>query len=61
MLVVFPLRAGACALLTEKATPAQLAELVDEHGVTVLATAPTAYRAILVAARSGSSPGCGPR
>jgi 2-aminobenzoate-CoA ligase len=47
MLVVFPLRAGACALLTETATPAQLAGLVQEHGVTVLATAPTAYKAIV--------------
>ncbi|MBV6696761.1 AMP-binding protein [Kitasatospora aureofaciens] len=47
MLVVFPLRAGACALLTESATPPQLAELVERHGVTVLATAPTAYKAIL--------------
>lgn len=47
MLVVFPLRAGACALLTEAATPAQVADLVQEHGVTVLATAPTAYKAIL--------------
>jgi 2-aminobenzoate-CoA ligase len=47
MLVVFPLRAGACALLTESATPVQLAGLVQEQGVTVLATAPTAYKAIL--------------
>lgn len=47
MLVVFPLLAGACALLTESATPAQLADIVQRHGVTVLATAPTAYRAIL--------------
>jgi len=47
MLVVFPLRAGACALLTESATPAQLADLVAEHGVTVLATAPTAYKQML--------------
>ncbi|MGW7758653.1 AMP-binding protein [Streptomyces violaceusniger] len=47
MLVVFPLRAGACALLTESATPSQLADIVRRHGVTVLATAPTAYRAIL--------------
>ena len=49
MLVVFTLRAGACALLTESATPAQLAELVQEHGVTVLATAPTAYKQIIKA------------
>ncbi|MFR9795466.1 AMP-binding protein [Streptomyces sp. MS06] len=47
MLVVFTLRAGACALLTESATPAELAGLVADHGVTVLATAPTAYKQIL--------------
>ncbi|SDP66561.1 2-aminobenzoate-CoA ligase [Pedococcus dokdonensis] len=49
MLVVFTLRAGACALVTEAATPAQLAELVEAHGVTVLATAPTAYKQIMKA------------
>ena len=53
MLVVFTLRAGACALVTEQATPAQLAELVQEHGVTVLATAPTAYKQII---RAGHLP-----
>jgi 2-aminobenzoate-CoA ligase len=47
MLIVFPLRAGACALLTEQATPAQLAEIIARENVTVLATAPTAYKAIL--------------
>lgn len=47
MLVVFTLRAGACALLTEAASPVQLADLVAEHGVTALATAPTAYKQIL--------------
>lgn len=47
MLVVFPLRAGACALLTETATPPRLAQFVADSGVTVLATAPTAYRAIV--------------
>lgn len=46
-LVVFPLRFGASALLTERATPLELAELCHAHGVTVLSTAPTAYRAIL--------------
>lgn len=49
MLVVFPLRAGACALLTDGVAPAPLADLVAEHRVTVLATAPTAYRQILKA------------
>jgi 2-aminobenzoate-CoA ligase len=47
MLIVFPLRAGACALLTEAATPPQIAEIIEQQGATVLATAPTAYKAIL--------------
>ena len=51
MLVVFTLRAGACAFLTESATPTELAGLVAEHGVSVLATAPTAYRQILKSGR----------
>jgi len=46
-LVIFPLRVGASTVLLEKATPAELAEAVNEHKVTVLFTAPTAYRAIL--------------
>lgn len=52
MLVVFPLRAGASTLLTEAASPAQLADLVAEHRVSVLATAPTAYKQILKAGHS---------
>jgi 2-aminobenzoate-CoA ligase len=52
MLVVFALRAGACAFLAEKATPLELAELVAAHGVTVLATAPTAYKQILKSGRA---------
>ena len=51
MLVVFPLRAGACGLLTEQATPPKLADIVAEQGVTVLATAPTAYRQIITAGK----------
>lgn len=46
-LVVFPLHVGAATLLIEQATPRQLADLVAEHRVTVLFTAPTAYRAIM--------------
>jgi 2-aminobenzoate-CoA ligase len=49
MLVVFPLRAGASSLLTEALTPLQLADVVERAGVTVLATAPTAYKQILKA------------
>ncbi|MGW9414624.1 AMP-binding protein [Arthrobacter cupressi] len=46
-LVIFPLRFGASALLTERATPVELAEASAAAGATVLFTAPTAYRAIL--------------
>ncbi|MBP2473017.1 2-aminobenzoate-CoA ligase [Crossiella equi] len=46
-LVVFPLHVGASTLLVERATPPELADLVVAHGVSVLFTAPTAYRAIL--------------
>ncbi len=53
MLVVFPLRVGACALLTDATPPPRLAEIVEEHGVTVLATAPTAYKQMLGAGKGG--------
>jgi 2-aminobenzoate-CoA ligase len=46
-LLVFPLHAGAAVLLLERATPKELAATVAEQAVTVLFTAPTAYRAIL--------------
>ena len=46
-LVVFPLRVGASTLLIEKATPDELFDHVARHRVSVLFTAPTAYRAIL--------------
>ncbi|MFF5564004.1 AMP-binding protein [Streptomyces sp. NPDC012623] len=46
-LVVFPMRAGACALLLEQARPVQLLAAVAEHRVSVLFTAPTAYRLML--------------
>jgi 2-aminobenzoate-CoA ligase len=51
-LVLFPLRAGAATLLLEKATPAELADHIAAHGVTVLSTAPTAYRAMLAAGKA---------
>lgn len=46
-LVVFPLWAGAATLLLEKPAPGQLADAIERFGVTVLFTAPTAYRAML--------------
>jgi len=51
-LLLFPLRAGASALLLERATPAELADAIAAHGVTVLSTAPTAYRAMLAAGKA---------
>ncbi|KQX66850.1 2-aminobenzoate-CoA ligase [Angustibacter sp. Root456] len=50
-LVVFPLRAGARSLLVERAAPDDLADLIAEHGVTVVFTAPTAYRSLLAVGR----------
>lgn len=50
-LVLFPLRVGAATVLLERATPEELADAVAEHGVTMLFTAPTAYRAMLRAGK----------
>ncbi|WP_371618451.1 AMP-binding protein [Streptomyces sp. NBC_00454] len=46
-LVVFPLRAGASALLMADAAPRRLLPALAEHRVSVLFTAPTAYRSML--------------
>jgi 2-aminobenzoate-CoA ligase len=51
-LLVFPLRAGAAALLLEKVTPVELAGQIAARGVTVLSTAPTAFRALLAAGQA---------
>ncbi|TME41275.1 MAG: 2-aminobenzoate-CoA ligase [Chloroflexi bacterium] len=59
--VVFPMRAGAAAYLLEQPSPPHLLEAVERHGITVLATAPTAYRAMvpnLGAARLDSLRAC---
>lgn len=53
-LVVFPFSIGASTLLLERATPDELAQAVAGHGVTVLFTAPTMYRALLTAGHSGA-------
>jgi 2-aminobenzoate-CoA ligase len=50
--LLFPLHAGASTLLVEKATPVELADLIDEHAVTVCFTAPTAYKAMLAAGKT---------
>jgi len=51
-IVIFPIRAGASALLIERATPAELADIIADRGVTVVSTAPTAYRAMLAAGKA---------
>ncbi len=51
-LVVFPFSIGACTLLLERASPDELAEVVADLGVTALFTAPTMYRALLLAGHS---------
>ncbi len=53
-LLLFPLRAGGATLLIERATPGELADAIAAHGVTVLSTAPTAYRAMLAAGKASS-------
>jgi 2-aminobenzoate-CoA ligase len=45
--VVFPMRVGAATYLMEQPSPPRLLEAVERHRVTVLATAPTAYRAMV--------------
>lgn len=46
-LVVFPLRAGASTLLADRGGPERLLRDIGRHRVSVLFTAPTAYRAML--------------
>jgi 2-aminobenzoate-CoA ligase len=45
--LVFPLRAGAAVYLLEQPSPKRLLEAVERHRITILATAPTAYRAMV--------------
>lgn len=45
-LLLFPLHAGAATLLLEKAPPEPLMQAIQEHKVTVVFTAPVAYRAM---------------
>jgi 2-aminobenzoate-CoA ligase len=53
-LLLFPLRVGAATLLLEKATPDELADAIEAHGVTICSTAPTAYRAMLRSGRAAA-------
>ncbi|HXV64658.1 MAG TPA: AMP-binding protein [Vicinamibacteria bacterium] len=52
MHVVFPMRIGASTVLIEKPSPEAMIESTARHRVSVLSTAPTAYRAMLPLVRS---------
>jgi 2-aminobenzoate-CoA ligase len=56
MEVIFPMHAGAASLLLEKGTPDLLLPALSEHRVSVMATAPTAYRAMTAALAAGDNP-----
>jgi 2-aminobenzoate-CoA ligase len=45
--LLFPLRAGAAAATLEQPSPSAMLDTIARHGVTHLATAPTAYKAML--------------
>ncbi|MEA3015080.1 MAG: 2-aminobenzoate-CoA ligase [Sphingomonadales bacterium] len=47
MLLIFPWRFGGTAVTIETPGPAPLLDAIARHGVTVLATAPTAYKAMI--------------
>lgn len=53
-LVIFPLHVGASTVMVERATPADLARLIETHGATVCFTAPTAYKAMIAGGLAGS-------
>lgn len=46
-LVLFPMRIGAVMVLPDRAGPAELIDAIERHKVSVVFTAPTAYRAML--------------
>jgi 2-aminobenzoate-CoA ligase len=60
-LVIFPLYVGASTVLLERGSPEALLAAVEKRGVSVLFTAPTAYRAMLAMLRTGPEGGRDPR
>jgi 2-aminobenzoate-CoA ligase len=54
-LAVFPLRFGATATLLEHASPANMIEIIERYGATIVFTAPTAYRAMIAALDEGAN------
>lgn len=53
-LAIFPLRFGATATLLENASPANMIQIIQHYKATICFTAPTAYRAMLVAMEQGA-------
>jgi 2-aminobenzoate-CoA ligase len=53
-LAIFPLRFGASAVLLERASPDELIGIIEKHRATICFTAPTAYRAMLLAMDAGA-------
>ena len=53
-LAIFPLRFGAAATLLEEATPPNMVDIIQTYGATISFTAPTAYRAMMVAMDAGA-------
>ena len=54
-LLLFPLRAGACAVLIDRASPERLLAAVAEHRGTLCFTIPTAYRAMTALIEEGKA------
>jgi 2-aminobenzoate-CoA ligase len=55
-LALFPLRAGAAAILLERSGPDELLDAIGRFGATICFTAPTAYRAMLAKLPAGGLP-----
>lgn len=53
-LAIFPLRFGATATLLENASPSHMIEIIETYKATICFTAPTAYRAMLLAMDEGA-------
>lgn len=56
-LVIFPMHVGASTVMVERASPSDLADLIENHGVTVCFTAPTAYKAMIATGLEGKLTG----
>ena len=53
-LAIFPLRFGATATLLEEATPPNMIDIIETYKATICFTAPTAYRAMMLAMDEGA-------